>query len=58
MALLSVPTPHPGWGFFSACQAFHPLDHQAMVTQTLTVTHRARPAVDHGAHVFTCAHRG
>jgi hypothetical protein len=39
MARVSIPTPYPGWDFFTTCRAFHPLDHQTIITQTQAGTH-------------------
>jgi hypothetical protein len=58
MARSRVPILSLGWGFFIACRASHPLDHQTCIAQTPAVTHHARPVAAQGAYVVTCAHRG
>jgi hypothetical protein len=57
MVFFNTP-PHPmGGDFFTTCRTFHPLDRQTIATQTLSGTHRVRPAADLGAKVSVCADR-
>jgi catechol 2,3-dioxygenase-like lactoylglutathione lyase family enzyme len=37
MAPSKIPSRHPGWGIFFACQAFHPLDRQPIFTEMPTI---------------------